>query len=406
MTAVGPIPDSYWVVPGRVLAGEYPGAPDAEAARTKLSLFGDAGIDCFVDLTEQGEYSLRPYAEIVTQGGAEHRRLPVRDLGCPAVEEMRLILDTIDEAAARGRTVYVHCFGGIGRTGTVVGCYLVRHGMTPKDALDTIRRLREGTPDGHRASPENDAQRVFVSTWAEPSWAARGSQLQMQLYVNRYRVELDAAIFDQVPELAEQATGIDWRAPLAPGFSEPSDAAFLRALDLGHLVEALSDFWPARGPVWDGLAVLQLRNGNQGALLVEGKSHPGEIYGGGTQAGSTGTAAGQASRAKIEHALLQTQRRLGIPEDAGRWMNPLRPGQPGHSSIYQTANRYAHLLWLRDQGVEAWLVHLLVTDDPTYGSTTLAEWAHALPGVERDLGLEGVEVPHASHVFIAGRDAP
>jgi hypothetical protein len=87
-------------------------------------------------------------------------------------------------------------------------------------------------------------------------------------------------------------------------------------------------------------------------------------------------------------------------------MNPLRPDEPGHSSVYQTANRYAHLLWLRDQGVDAWLVHLLVVDDPTYGSTPREEWNRKLPGVERDLGLDGIEVPHASHVFVAGLERP
>lgn len=166
----GPIPDSYWVVPGRLLAGEYPGAADDAAARAKLGLFRDAAIDCFVDLTEEGEYSLRPYAEDTF----EHRRLAIRDGGCPTQEEMRLVLDTIDDAIERGRNVYVHCCGGIGRTGTVVGCYLARHGMDAGDALKAIEEWRLGTPDGHRRSPENDRQKEFILDWPEPRWAKHG----------------------------------------------------------------------------------------------------------------------------------------------------------------------------------------------------------------------------------------
>ncbi len=51
----GPIRASYWVVEGKLLAGEYPGAYSDDAARAKLSLFLDAGIRTFADLTEPSE---------------------------------------------------------------------------------------------------------------------------------------------------------------------------------------------------------------------------------------------------------------------------------------------------------------------------------------------------------------
>jgi hypothetical protein len=220
----------------------------------------------------------------------------------------------------------------------------------------------------------------------------------MQLYVNRHAHALTTAIFDQVPDLGERATALDWRAPLAPSFSEPRDREFLHALDLDHLAPGLVEFWPSRGPVWDALAVVELGH-ECGALLVEAKSHPAEVYGGGTKASPT-------SRAKIERALAETQAALGLEADPGRWLDPLRPNEPGHSSVYQTANRYAYLRWLRDQGVQAWLVHLLVVDDPTWQPTSRETWELALPGIERDLGLEGVDVPGASHVFIRGLSTP
>ena len=57
------------------------------------------------------------------------------------------ILDDLDQALADGHRVYLHCFGGIGRTGTVVGCYLVRHGMTGNEVLEQIAAWRRGTPE-------------------------------------------------------------------------------------------------------------------------------------------------------------------------------------------------------------------------------------------------------------------
>jgi hypothetical protein len=153
----------------------------------------------------------------------------------------------------------------------------------------------------------------------------------------------------------------------------------------------------AQGPVWDVLAALDFPDGTKGALLVEGKSHPKEIYGG-------GCAATETSRRRIVEALRATQDWLGVDIPVETWLDPLRPDEPGHSSVYQSANRYAHLYWLRKiAGVDAWLVHLLFVNDPTFGTTSREEWDFALPRIEADLGLTDVQIPYAGHVFLPGR---
>ncbi len=166
-----PIRDSYWVSPQRLLAGEYPGAITEEQARRKLCALLDAGIRSFLDLTEAHE--LRAYDHIVReiagtrQIDVSYRRMSVPDLGTPTTAHMTAVLEHVDSEIQAARPVYVHCWGGIGRTGTVVGCWMVgREGRTAQEALQRIAELRQGTPDGRRASPETDKQREFIETWA------------------------------------------------------------------------------------------------------------------------------------------------------------------------------------------------------------------------------------------------
>ena len=166
-----PIPDSYWVRPGRLLAGEYPRTRHDKESRLKLRRFLEAGITLFLNLTEPNEYGLKPYdlllqAEVEALGGlGEHRNISIPDMGTPTPERMRQILDAIDDALASDRVVYVHCWAGIGRTGTVVGCYLVRHGLSGEAALEEIIRLRQNVSDAWQSSPQTEIQRRMVLNW-------------------------------------------------------------------------------------------------------------------------------------------------------------------------------------------------------------------------------------------------
>lgn len=165
--------DSYWVIPERFMAGAYPSAIRDDEAHLKAGWLIHNGFSFFVDLTEPGEYGLDPYAPLLLRMTAEnkntvtHKRISIRDMDTPTREDMVLILDTIDSALKSGHRVYLHCYGGIGRTGTVVGCHLVRHGMDGETALGQITTWRQNILDGWRRSPETEEQRQFVLGWIE-----------------------------------------------------------------------------------------------------------------------------------------------------------------------------------------------------------------------------------------------
>jgi protein-tyrosine phosphatase len=166
-----PIPESYWVQPGQLLAGAYPirvGAAEP-AMRQRVRRFLAVGITSFVDLTEAHEFV--SYCPFLLDGVSEgtrppaYQRLPIRNWDVPTPAMMMRILDAIATAVAEGQSVYVHCAGGIGRTGTVVGCYLVRHGMPGEAALAEIMRLRQAMPNGGALSPRREPQRQMVCNW-------------------------------------------------------------------------------------------------------------------------------------------------------------------------------------------------------------------------------------------------
>jgi hypothetical protein len=167
------IPDSYWVIPDRFMAGAYPSAIRDDEAHLKAGWLIQNGFSFFLDLTEPGEYGLESYSALLLRMTAEnegtltHKRISIHDMDIPNREEMVRILDTIDAALENGQKIYLHCYGGIGRTGTVVGCHLVRHGMDGESALGQIATWRQDIPGGWRRSPETEEQSQLVLSWTE-----------------------------------------------------------------------------------------------------------------------------------------------------------------------------------------------------------------------------------------------
>jgi len=133
-----------WVEKGRLCFGEQPGR--WRNILQDLDFLRDIGVRAILSLREH-EKSLRVYLE----NGFLAAHLPLFDFQAPSQQQMDNCMQMIEHMVRPGRALYVHCFAGLGRSGTVAAAWLIKQGRAPVEAIDTIRRLRPG-------AVENDAQ--------------------------------------------------------------------------------------------------------------------------------------------------------------------------------------------------------------------------------------------------------
>ena len=196
--------------------------------------------------------------------------------------------------------------------------------------------------------------------------AVKGSQMWIQKLVNEKPDLLNSLIRTQLN--LPDTDNITWHSPLAEDeYAEYQDQAFLDLLGIKLPKVSLSDFWPSRGPVWDGLG----RSETGKVFLVEAKSHISEVL-------SPRTGAGVKSLRKIKKSLNETKTFLNSKSEHD-WS----------SIFYQYTNRLAHLYLLRVLNeVPAYLVFVyFVNDKEMNGPKSIDEWNGALLLLTSYLGI-------------------
>lgn len=161
-----PYPDCYFVRDSLLAGPSYVALSD-EVTTTRIAALAHAGVGVIVSVCSRGELF---FMDEVTHRLDlyelfDHHVFPIVDGGAPSKAIMRTILNTIDGSLDKGNIVFTHCVGGVGRTGLVVGCWLVRHRIAVgDDAIDELAAIRykHGL---FRPSPETEAQRKFIRAW-------------------------------------------------------------------------------------------------------------------------------------------------------------------------------------------------------------------------------------------------
>lgn len=214
-------------------------------------------------------------------------------------------------------------------------------------------------------------------------FAKAGSQRWLQIAVNR-KPQLLLSALRRSGAIGPRSS-VTWQSPLeADGFHEYRDQSALTKAQIASLKKPLSDFWPARGPVWDAIGVTS----ESTPVFIEAKAHIPEAL-------SPATRASAASRDMIEQSLIEA-RRFYAPRAGAVWS----------SLFYQYANRLAYQYFLkRVNGISSTLAFLyFVNADDMLGPMSEEEWHGASRLIHAALGIRKDLKPHSVFdVFLDAR---
>lgn len=211
-----------WIIPGHVLVGRYPYVEPSrcttrEQGEEQVRRILEAGINTFISLqaelppqdamTVGGSAGFLPYKSVTELVAASmnppqpreileglrnphldkflppkkkapspdvahysQKQLdlhflhsPIVDLGIPSQDKLFALIQDINACLKSGQRLYIHCWGGRGRAGTVAACMMgALYNVSAEEAIERVQRAFDTRKDSERRSPETDEQHQLV----------------------------------------------------------------------------------------------------------------------------------------------------------------------------------------------------------------------------------------------------
>lgn len=160
----------YGGVIGIALCPGHSGRPDLidRNLHDDLNSIRAWGADVVLTLMETSEFSAIGVPELprsMQKLGIPWYHLPICDTKIPDAQfeqSWRTIGPEIIDKLKSNAKIFIHCRGGLGRSGTIAARILVEIGQSPKSAIETVRNSRPG-------AIENCVQEEFVLSLDRPT---------------------------------------------------------------------------------------------------------------------------------------------------------------------------------------------------------------------------------------------
>lgn len=127
----------HWIAPDQLAGCPMPGI--VAPLEYDLAALKDVGITVLVNLTDR-----ELPADILSQYGIRSVQFKIEDRRAPPIMWIKMLLVQIDKLLVKGDVLAVHCLAGLGRTGTVLGAWLIKKGLTAEETLKRLRQIDAG----------------------------------------------------------------------------------------------------------------------------------------------------------------------------------------------------------------------------------------------------------------------